>query len=78
MIEAASCAAAKHGSTSLVDALVELGRADVSLLIVIVCCACDDLSIRRADRATTMTSVRLDANWATRRLRARRQLSLSA
>ena len=77
MIEASCGTAAKHGRTCLVDALVELGCADVALLIVIVRCACHDLGIGRANRAATEASIGLDADWAARRFRTRCQLSLS-
>jgi hypothetical protein len=45
VIEAACGTAAEHGGTCLVDALVELGCANIALLIVIVRGTCHDLGV---------------------------------
>lgn len=77
MVEAAGGTAAKHGSACLVHALIELGCADVTLLIIIIGCAGHDLRVWRVDGAAALASVRLDRDRA-RRLRASGDLALGA
>jgi len=70
VVETTGRTAAEHGGARLVHALVELGGADVALLVVIVCGAGHYLGVWRIDRAAALASIRLDRDWAPRRFGA--------